>query len=185
MQRFKQVLLNILPKREQLLVLDSKLAQYIPLPMLHRRLIVGIFLFLCLLVLFLPSPEVTKTPDQTQAKELSLPDRTQPVPPPEPKIRQLDPEDIQGKWRAYVIAKGDTLSKVFREMEVQPAELNQLLAAESKVKELSKIHPGQVLSFYQGEDGKLIQLRLSAGKNSTAIFTRLSEGGFSLHHKAS
>lgn len=103
------------------------------------------------------------TPLQTSPQLLpQSPQYSQPVAIPlelESSSEAVLPEAYIGdNWKAEVIKKGDSLSTIFERIGLSPQQLHQVVNLDENTKILSKIRPGEMIS-YQIENDQLLALR--------------------------
>jgi len=122
---------------------------------------------------FTPTQNVANKAGQEQAQTSNTP---APV-----KIKLLDPEYIDGEWRAHVIRKGDSVYRIFRQYEIPSAVLHDLIALRSADQYITRVKPGQIMSFYIATTGKLIQLRISNLDGDPVLFTLREDGSYIFH----
>ncbi|RJG37551.1 LysM-like peptidoglycan-binding domain-containing protein [Motilimonas pumila] len=162
---------------------EQWLLHHIPVPLSHIRMI-SVILLLTLLIAFTlpfgskqagvetvniePAP-ATSPPSQNEAEK----DQPQAA-----ATETLKPFS-DGQWQAYIVKSGDTLTRILQHMQVSNNDMAKLLAEPKNKAVLSKIHPGQVLSFYQTQAGELLEVRLSqADDSSSDIFSKTVAGDF-------
>ncbi len=162
-------------------------------PELHKKLlpILCIFVFILLLI---PddtgqntSSAANNVSERKQLKldikdtprlQVSAADKNTPATEKTPVINSLNPENIVGNWNAYVIRKGDSVYRIFRQYKIPSPVLHQLIALETQEKRLTKVSPGQIMSFYISEENELIQLRITEADEKTIIFNKREDGSY-------
>lgn len=88
-------------------------------------------------------------------------------------------EDDEPKGHLYyVVAKGDTLSKIFENLGVPQATLYQLLEADVNVLALDTIQPGHRLEFQFDEQERLTRFTFRSGITYMVDFTRGKKDDF-------
>lgn len=143
-------------------------------PRLHL-IVVGIAASLVFLALLLPSGQV-----QANRRPLPLP------------VADFDPErqlelsnltstnaqltDVTSvdpaaeSWQELTVRKGDNLAKLFERAGLSPNELHEVLQSGPEAKALTRIFPGQKLSFQVDDNGQLQALRYQENQlNTTEI----------------
>ncbi|WP_407332052.1 LysM-like peptidoglycan-binding domain-containing protein [Enterovibrio sp. 27052020O] len=88
------------------------------------------------------------------------------------------PQTIDTDWVNYEVARGDTLSNIFRTQNVPLKDLYAISAIEGTDKPLSRIQPGQLLRFKRNTQGDLDIIQIESAGNQSVIFFRLSDGSF-------
>lgn len=166
-------------------------------PVLHRKLLPLLVLAVAILLL-LPSTntsdnaesqtgarktiELTITPPTNIATNSSagnLSSSNAPTDQPKPvQIKNLDPENITGDWRAHVIRKGDSVYRIFRQYNIPSPVLHALIAIESQEQYITKVTPGQIMSFYISKQGELVQLRITGMDQAAVTFMRREDGSY-------
>lgn len=87
---------------------------------------------------------------------------------------QTEKED----WQAIAISKGDSLSKIFKELNLSQNELLKLMHLATAKQYLRRLHPGDMISVKVDEHGKLKALRYPIENSKTILFTA-NDSGFS------
>ncbi|PKH05057.1 LysM-like peptidoglycan-binding domain-containing protein [Moritella sp. Urea-trap-13] len=163
------------------------------LPRLHRKLL-PILSLIVMMLLIMPTPDessvgkdvsserksiaLTIAPTQNVANRAHVgQDQDSNTPAPVP-IKVLDPENIDGEWRAHVIRKGDSVYRIFRQYEIPSAILHDLIAVPTPERYITQVQPGQVMSFYISTAGKLIQLRITDADSATTLFSLREDGSY-------
>lgn len=162
-------------------------------PELHKKLlpILCIFVFILLLI---PDDTGQNTPPaannvserkqlkldikDTPPSQVSTAGNNKPATEKTPVINSLNPENIAGSWNAYVIRKGDSVYRIFRQYKIPSPVLHQLIALETREKRLTKVNPGQIMSFYISTENELIQLRITEADEKTVIFNKREDGSY-------
>ncbi|MFT7682102.1 MAG: cell envelope opacity-associated protein A [Moritella dasanensis] len=101
--------------------------------------------------------------------------------PPPVQIKVLDPENIDGEWRAHVIRKGDSVYRIFRQYDIPSAVLHALIAVPTPQRYITQVQPGQVMSFYISTVGKLIELRITDTNSAPVLFSLREDGSYIYH----
>jgi murein DD-endopeptidase MepM/ murein hydrolase activator NlpD len=81
-------------------------------------------------------------------------------------------------WLEVTVKPGDSLSAIFGRANLSPQDLHELLSGAKKATALSKIRPGQKLSFQINDEGKLEAMSFQVDKLNSLVFER-SVSGFS------
>lgn len=162
---------------------EQWLLHHIPVPVSHIRMISVIGLFTLLIILTLPFGGATPKAEETIAASEPTPatqtkidlDKDLPVAVTTPQLKPF----TEGQWQAYIVKSGDTLTRILQHMQVTNNDMAQLLVGPDNKAILSKIHPGQVLSFYLTSQGELLEVRLSqADDSSSDTFSKTLSGDF-------
>ncbi len=85
------------------------------------------------------------------------------------------------QWQVEEVRKGDSLSKIFHRAELNSADVHEIVTSSADAKKLTRIYPGQKLSFHINDDGNLDALKLTRNRLESTLFER-NAGGFSVEH---
>lgn len=144
----------------------------------HLLVAAGAAVCVALTAIFLPSNEVEA--NKAEALEKILDEQvdtvsidiakaveaiTKPAPPPEPP------------WQDYIVEKGDNLSLIFKRAGFSDKDIYAITKQAADGKSLTRIFPGQTISFQATEGGELIALRHVVSKLKTVSYKTL-EGKF-------
>jgi len=145
----------------------------------HLLLVAGAVACVALSAIFLPSNEVAanrvETPEKTlngQADSVAtdiatvVEAITEPAPPPELP------------WQDYLVKKGDNLSLIFKQAGFSDKDIYSITKQAADGKSLTRIFPGQTISFQATENGELIALRHIISKLKTVSYS-IVDGKFS------
>lgn len=110
------------------------------------------------------SPDILATDTDTGAGEQKPKELT--PPPEQPSLR----------WVEHRIGKGDTLANIFKQQELSPSLLHQIVNGSKAAGKLARINPGQLLRFALDEDGELQQLILERNRVTSLQISRSDEG---------
>ncbi|MEZ8127871.1 LysM-like peptidoglycan-binding domain-containing protein [Enterovibrio norvegicus] len=88
------------------------------------------------------------------------------------------PQNVNTDWVNYEVARGDTLSNIFRQQDLPLPDLYAISSIEGDDKPLSRIQPGQLLRFKRDSQGELDMIQIEVSKDTSVIFFRLSDGSF-------
>lgn len=162
------------PLLERAKLLFSKLGQVFNsqdsrFPRVHKRLIA--ILFLVVAVLFL-MPTASDTEQQVSTRKVISLTFTQPLNAANdnavavtasaiPLIAIIEPESLSGSWQHYIIKKGDSVYRIFRQYNVPATVLHKLIALDPGKQSITKINTGEKISFFISDTQQLIQLRIS------------------------
>ncbi len=100
--------------------------------------------------------------------ELPLPDAATPAVAPPPEQPPTPPDD----WRRLEVRQGDSLSKLFAEQEIDPADLSLLLRSGAEAESLNVMKEGYKLALKLDESGRLEQFRLTRSPLDELVFSR-------------
>lgn len=166
---------------------------YQSLPNIHRKLLPVLSLVVIVLLIIPISNDITNSEEaSSERKSIALTitstqnvannaglgqSKTRNSPPPV-QIKLLDPENIDGEWRAHVIRKGDSVYRIFRQYDIPSAVLHDLIALRTPEQYITKVKPGQIMSFYISTAGKLIQLRISDVDSEPVLFSLREDGSY-------
>lgn len=82
-----------------------------------------------------------------------------------------------GSAYQYIVRKGDTLSKIFENLQIPQSTMYQLLEADVNVLALDNLMPGHTLTF-EKKDQKLQRFELNFNLAHKVSYTRKETGGF-------
>ncbi len=80
-------------------------------------------------------------------------------------------------WTEHLIEEGDTLAAIFKNLDLAPALLHEIVNSSKMAAKLAHIHPGQKLKLALDEDGVLRQIILQRDRISSLNIQR-SESGY-------
>ena len=78
----------------------------------------------------------------------------------------------------YQVKNGDNLAIIFKRAGFSAQTLYKLVNTNAETRKLTKIHPGETLSFATDQDGSLAQLRYVISKTDTLFVTLNDEGNY-------
>lgn len=81
-------------------------------------------------------------------------------------------------WQDILVQEGDTLSDLFKSASLNDKVMYEVLGSQSAKHELSRIFPGQTVSFHKNENGELTAVKLQPSKLETFVFTKDISGEF-------
>lgn len=81
---------------------------------------------------------------------------------------EVEPQQPTRAWQAQVVKKGDTLSHLFKRMDLSAKDVHKVMQGDGDVKSLLKIHPGQTLNFHI-EDNQLKALQYIQSRTETLL----------------
>lgn len=141
-------------------------------PRLHLAL-ASIAASMIFLALLLPSGQV-----QANRSVMSLPtdldwntQRTETLSQPEVQLAEPTLATAPTEtWQEQTVQKGDNLAKIFDRAGVSATEMQEVLDSGPEARALTRIFPGQKLSFQRDDNGQLMALRYEENQlNSTEI----------------
>jgi len=87
------------------------------------------------------------------------------LPPPalnlstEPLAEAGEQQAPRGTWHEVTIKPGDSLARLFKQQDIPPRQLHDILASSDVAKKLTRIYPGQVLRMRTTAEDGLLELR--------------------------
>ena len=153
------------------------------LPKKHKLLILGLVSAIVGLA-FLPSEKATASKDNSaNALEIGKRYELQVKVDGNEKLTELNSEQAAEKLAEYdfvdhKVKNGDNLAIIFKRAGFSAQTLHKLINTNAETRKLTKIHPGEVLSFATSEDGSLAQLRYVISKTDTLFVTLNDEGNY-------
>jgi len=153
------------------------------LPKKHKLLILGLVSAIVGLA-FLPPEKATASKDNS-ANPLEIGKRydLQVKVDNNEKLTELNSEQAAEKLPEYdfvdhKVKNGDNLAIIFKRAGFSAQTLHKLINTNAETRKLTKIHPGEILSFATAEDGSLAQLRYVISKTDTLFVTLNDEGNY-------
>ena len=153
------------------------------LPKKHKLLILGLVSAIVGLA-FLPSEKATASKDNSaNALEIGKRYELQVKVDDNEKLTELNSEQAAEKLPEYdfvdhKVKNGDNLAIIFKRAGFSAQTLHKLINTNAETRKLTKIHPGEILSFATAEDGSLAQLRYVISKTDTLFVTLNEEGNY-------
>ncbi len=153
------------------------------LPKKHKLLILGLVSAIIGLAL-LPSEKATASKDNSaNALEIGKRYELQVKVDDNEKLTELNSEQAAAKLPEYdlvdhQVRNGDNLALIFKRAGFSAQTLHKLINTNAETRKLTKIHPGEILSFATAEDGSLAQLRYVISKTDTLYVTLNDEGNY-------
>lgn len=153
------------------------------LPKKHKLLILGLVSAIVGLA-FLPSEKATASKDNSaNALEIGKRYELQVKVDNNEKLTELNSEQAAEKLPEYdfvdhKVKNGDNLAIIFKRAGFSAQTLHKLINTNAETRKLTKIHPGEILSFATAEDGSLAQLRYVISKTDTLFVTLNKEGNY-------
>ncbi|MBH0058520.1 peptidoglycan DD-metalloendopeptidase family protein [Pseudoalteromonas sp. SWXJZ94C] len=153
------------------------------LPKKHKLLILGLVSAITALT-FLPSEKATASKDNSvNALEIGKRYDLQVKVDNNEKLTELNSEQAAEKLPEYdlvdhQVKNGDNLAIIFKRAGFSAQTLYKLVNTNAETRKLTKIHPGEVLSFATAENGDLAQLRYVISKTDTLFVTLNDEGNY-------
>ncbi len=153
------------------------------LPKQHKMLILGLVSAIAILTL-IPSEKATASKDsRDNALEIGKRYELQVQLDEQEKLTQLNaepskPERTEYAYRDFKVKNGDNLALIFKRAGFSAQTLHKLVNSNAETKQLTEIHPGEVLSFASNEQGELQQLKYILSKTDTLYVTLNDEGDY-------
>ncbi|WP_440053970.1 peptidoglycan DD-metalloendopeptidase family protein [Pseudoalteromonas sp. T1lg65] len=159
------------------------------LPKRHKVLIIG-FLSAMVGIALIPSEKATASRDNN-GKALEVGKRYElPVKVAE-KTEQLteldaapkassnsDNNQAEFQFTDHQVKPGDNLALIFKRAGYSAKTVHNVVSTNAETRKLTKIHPGEVLSFASDGNGDLAQLKYVLSKTDTLFITRNGEGKY-------
>ena len=153
------------------------------LPKKHKMLILGLVSAIVALA-FLPSEKATASKDNSEnTLEIGKRYELQIKVGENEKLTDLNAEHAAQKLPEYdfvdhLVKNGDNLANIFKRAGFSAQTLYKLVNTNAETRKLTKIHPGETLSFATAKDGSLAQLRYVISKTDTLYVTLNDEGQY-------
>lgn len=153
------------------------------LPKKHKMLILGLVSAIVALA-FLPSEKATASKDNSEnTLEIGKRYELQIKVGENEKLTDLNSEQAAQKLPEYdfvdhLVKNGDNLANIFKRAGFSAQTLYKLVNTNAETRKLTKIHPGETLSFATAKDGSLAQLRYVISKTDTLFVTLNDEGQY-------
>jgi murein DD-endopeptidase MepM/ murein hydrolase activator NlpD len=109
--------------------------------------------------------------------------RTKKAPEDVRRIEQpiLKAEDLW-EWKVAKVLNGDSLSKIFKRMNVPSTTLDKVLASDEKAKQLTKLLPGHEIRFAFNKEHQLMALQFTPSKRENLNITKNPDASFNLDY---
>ena len=153
------------------------------LPKKHKLLILGLVSAIIGLT-FLPSEKATASKDNSaDALEIGKRYELQVKVDDDEKLTELNSQEAAAKLPEYdlvdfKVKNGDNLALIFKRAGFSARDVHKLVNTNAETRKLTKIHPGEILSFATANDGSLTQLRYVISKTDTLFVTLNEEGNY-------
>lgn len=153
------------------------------LPKKHKMLILGLVSAIVGLT-FLPSEKATASKDNSvNTLEIGKRYELQIKVDDNDKLTELNSEQSVNKTPEFDfidhhVNRGDNLAIIFKRAGFSAQTLHKLINTNAETRKLTKIHPGETLSFATAENGSLAQLRYVISKTDTLFVTLNDEGHY-------
>ncbi len=121
---------------------------------------------------FEQSPTV---PEKATTSLEQTPTQPEPIFEPAPKPAPLPVLTYSNDWQYIEVRRGDTLSELFSELELEMADLARLLRSGAEAKALNSMKEGHRLGFKLNPDRSLREFRLAQSPLEELLFTRKAE----------
>lgn len=101
--------------------------------------------------------------------------------PSEPTAQDAGAESLF--WREERIRSGDTLTSVFKRLELDTADVHAVVEADGKTKALSQLRIGETVAVAVGEEGQLAKVKYSPSPTETYLYEQGdSDNSFQSQH---
>ena len=80
-------------------------------------------------------------------------------------------------WKTIKVAQGDTLSKIFADLDLPKEALQSILTANPEGRKLSRLSPGQQIKFFLAANQQLQEIKLPLNKTKT-LNVKLTNNGY-------
>jgi murein DD-endopeptidase MepM/ murein hydrolase activator NlpD len=114
---------------------------------------------------FLLSPE-----DEVVAERRAIPVELPPAPPQD--AVEPEPEPIAESWQSVSVNPGDNLSVLFARAGLGDADVHHFIRKAPEARALTRLYPGEEISFQIGESGTLKALRRVRSPVETVVYRR-------------
>ncbi|MBN3564216.1 OapA family protein [Aliamphritea spongicola] len=94
---------------------------------------------------------------------------------PQPERMVVEAVPLEDEWQDFKVSNGDSLSGIFIKAGLTATDVYRVTNAVKESKALSRIYPGQTLSFLIKDD-QLVQLRHIKSQLDTAVITKTEDG---------
>ncbi|MBQ4837576.1 peptidoglycan DD-metalloendopeptidase family protein [Pseudoalteromonas luteoviolacea] len=159
------------------------------LPKKHKMLIVGLLAAMTGIAL-LPSEKATASKDHKDdalevGKRYELPIKVEEQQPEQLTILSAEAEPTKEQENTHTydyvdhkVRSGDSLAVLFKRAGYSAQTLHKLVNTNEETRKLTKIHPGETLSFASDKQGNLAQLKYVLSKTDTLYVTRIDDGSY-------
>ncbi|KID55053.1 peptidase M23 [Pseudoalteromonas luteoviolacea] len=159
------------------------------LPKKHKMLIVGLLAAMVGIAL-LPSEKATASKDHKDdaleiGKRYELPIKVEEQKPEqlttlsaEVEKQQEQENTVTYDYADHKVRSGDSLAVLFKRAGYSAQTLHNLVNTNEETRKLTKIHPGETLSFASDAQGNLAQLKYVLSKTDTLYVTRTENGNY-------
>ncbi len=119
----------------------------------------------------------SSTPDQQPYAPISVA-KQDPVPAPLEKNEATAPEPVSTHQVSHKIQKGDTLSKIFKDLGLSANLLHKIVHSSQAAATLTKIKPGEMIQVELDAQKNLLNLTLQHSKIESLYIETTASGGF-------
>ncbi|MBD1584202.1 peptidoglycan DD-metalloendopeptidase family protein [Pseudoalteromonas sp. S16_S37] len=149
------------------------------LPKKHKLLIISLISLMMIVALW-PSEKATASKDHDKnalevGKRYELPvkvsEKTEHLTELNAADTPSETKKVEYSFIDHEVKAGDNLAIIFKRAGFSAQTLHQLVNTNEETRKLTKIHPGEVLSFAKDKDGKLAQLKYVLSKTDTLFVT--------------
>jgi murein DD-endopeptidase MepM/ murein hydrolase activator NlpD len=147
------------------------------LPRKHKFVICGILAMFAILML-IPAEKANASKDTSLDANLLEIGKLYPLTLDLPANHEQDIKSEQLKWRELSVKKGDNLAKIFKRAGFSANTLFKITSLGKSTNVLTKIHPGERVSFGSNSLGQLQQLHYSPNQVSTLVVSLNDKGSY-------
>lgn len=160
-------------------------------PKTHMAAALAVGIFITLILVFSPSAEVnasrTTIPLELDGEKQSLSEMVRHDPATEAANQQAAPvveESVSAaaepveNWQDFTVKSGHTLSSLFSKAGYNDRIMYEVLGKNLKSHELTRIFPGEEISFLEDETGLLSKIKLQRNPLEHFIFAKQEDGSF-------
>ena len=156
------------------------------LPKKHKLLILGVATAMAIVAL-IPSEKATASKDHDKkqlevGKRYELPVKVSEKPEQLTELNDVNTEvvvsNIEYHFEDHQVKSGDSLASIFKRAGFSAQTLHKLINTNEETRKLTKIHPGEVLSFATSNNGELAQLKYILSKTDTLFVTLNGSGQY-------
>ncbi|TMO66197.1 peptidoglycan DD-metalloendopeptidase family protein [Pseudoalteromonas aurantia] len=158
------------------------------LPKKHKLLILGVASVMAIVALT-PSEKATASKDHDKktlevGKRYELPVKVSEQPEQLTELSAIDSKStvphahIEYHFEDHQVKSGDSLASIFKRAGFSAKTLHTLVNTNEETRKLTKIHPGETLSFASDQRGALAQLKYVLSKTDTLLVTLNDEGRY-------
>lgn len=131
----------------------------------------------------LPEPidaplEIQQTDTPLSETETATDTETAELPAADPEYQEAVPAEketlpvMSATWETYTIKSGDSLANIFREWQLSPTTLHNIVTSSKLAKSLADIHPGETLKLQRDDDGDLLELVVVRSPTKSLVISK-------------